>query len=177
VIAYRQCDRRYPFLWESTDQPAARWNAAGAGPVQYFASTPDGAWAEFVRHEEIVDEADLLGIRRAMWAVDLPHEPDDFSDTDLPETTLTGGLDSYAECQAEAQRLKNLGRVGLRAPSAALVPGAAGGYRVELGFRPGPRRDGDTYVVFGVLPFAVGWQVVDEGWPPAALLPSVRPLA
>ena len=151
MIAYRQCDRRYPYLWESTDQPAARWNSAGAGPVQYFSNTPDGAWAEFIRHEEIVDEADLLGVRRAMWAIDVPHESDDFAEPALPTDVLTGGIGSYPDCQAEAQR-------------------------VELGFRPAPPRDGLTYVAFGTMPRAVGWQVVDEGRPPATLLPSVRPL-
>ncbi len=176
MIVYRHCDRRYPFLWESTDQPAARWNAAGAGPVQYFASTPDGAWAEFIRHEQITDEADLLGVRRAMWVIDVPHEPDEFARSGLPAVVLTGGLESYADCQAEAQRLKDDGELGLRVPSAALRPGTAGGYRVELGVRPGPPRDGVAYVVFGVLPLAVGWQVVHAGRPPATLLPAVRPL-
>ena len=69
MIAFRHCDRRWPFLWESAVQPQARWHGEGEGPVQYLADTPDGAWAEFLRHEEITDEADLAGVSRALWAV------------------------------------------------------------------------------------------------------------
>ena len=66
MIAFRHCDRRWPFLWESAVQPQARWHGDGEGPVQYLADTPDGAWAEFLRHEEITDEADLAGVSRAL---------------------------------------------------------------------------------------------------------------
>ena len=57
MIVYRHADARFPFLWESADQPPARWHGSGEGPVQYFADTPDGAWAEFVRHEGITEES------------------------------------------------------------------------------------------------------------------------
>src|SRR5205823_2277822 len=41
----------------------------GDGPAQYFADTPVGAWAEFLRHEGITDEADLLqSCPRDNWA-------------------------------------------------------------------------------------------------------------
>ena len=69
MIAFRQVDRRYPFLWEDASQPAARWHADGEGPAHYFADTPDGAWAELLRHEEIIDQDDLRTIRRQMWAI------------------------------------------------------------------------------------------------------------
>jgi hypothetical protein len=46
-MLFRHTDPRFPFLWESTDQPPARWHDRGEGPVQYLADTPDGAWAEF----------------------------------------------------------------------------------------------------------------------------------
>jgi hypothetical protein len=49
-------------LWEAASQPAARWHADGEGPAQYLADTPVGAWAEFLRHEGITDEADLSGV-------------------------------------------------------------------------------------------------------------------
>ena len=71
MIAFRQCDARCPFLWEGAAQPEGRWHAAGEGPAHYFADTPDGAWADFLRHEEIRDAADLATIRRAIWAVDI----------------------------------------------------------------------------------------------------------
>ena len=74
MILFRHCDRRFPFLWESSAQPGARWHAEGEGPVQYFADTPSGAWAEFLRHEGVREEKDLGGIRRALWAVEVRVE-------------------------------------------------------------------------------------------------------
>ncbi len=71
MIGFRHADPRYPFLWEGADQPAARWHATGDGPAHYFSDTPDGAWAELLRHEEISDPDDLATIRRTLWAVDL----------------------------------------------------------------------------------------------------------
>ena len=59
MIGFRQVDARYPFLWEDSRQPEGRWHAAGDGPAHYIADTPDGAWAEFLRHEEITDPDDL----------------------------------------------------------------------------------------------------------------------
>ena len=43
MILFRHADPRRPFFWESSVQPAGRWHAAGDGPVQYLADTPDGA--------------------------------------------------------------------------------------------------------------------------------------
>jgi hypothetical protein len=57
MIVYRHADARFPFLWEGASQPPARWHGPGEGPVQYFADTPDGARAEFLRHEGIVEES------------------------------------------------------------------------------------------------------------------------
>ena len=65
MIVYRHADPRFPFLWEGNDQPPARWHGQGEGPVQYFADTPDGAWAEFLRHEGIRADAELVNLRRA----------------------------------------------------------------------------------------------------------------
>jgi hypothetical protein len=55
VIVYRHCDPRFPFLWETASQPAARWQEEGEGPVHYLADTPDGAWPELLHHEGITD--------------------------------------------------------------------------------------------------------------------------
>ncbi len=172
MMTYRNCDRRFPFLWESADQPEARWNFAGGGPVQYLADTPDGAWAEFLRHEEIVEEVDFAGIARALWAVDADTE--NLDTPDLPEATMTGGASTYPTCQAEAQRLRDAGARGITAPSAALLPRTAGGYRIDTGFQPGPPRDGRVYVLFGTQPEATGWIIVDQGRPPLELLRRVQ---
>ena len=71
-LGFRHCDPRFGFLWTTPAQPAARWHGHGEGPANYFADTPSGAWAEFLRHEGIVDPEDLAGVRRSLWAVELP---------------------------------------------------------------------------------------------------------
>lgn len=172
MILYRHNDNRYPFLWEDATQPSARWHRVGEGPAQYFAGTPGGAWAEFLRHEEISEEADLEGVSRALWAVEV-GDPDT-SAPKLPEVLSRGGRDSYPACQDEAARLRADGATALVAKSAALRDGRAGGWRVELGFREGPRADGMTFVLFGTQPDVVGWLVVDRGRPPVETLTAVR---
>ena len=69
MIAYRHTDPRFPFLREDSLQSAGRWNAPGE-LTHYLCDTPDGAWAEFLRHEEIRNPEDLPTVRRALWAVD-----------------------------------------------------------------------------------------------------------
>ena len=172
MIGFRHADPRCPFLWEGADQPAARWHAAGGGPAHYFSDTPDGAWAEFLRHEEISDPEDLATIRRDLWAVDL-GDPS-LASPDLPREVLTGGHTSYSACQAEASRLRRLGARGLDTPTAALVPGGAGGWRVDGGLQPGEPRGGRVFVLFGRRPELVGWRATAAGQPGGELLAVVR---
>lgn len=174
MITFRHCDRRWPFLWESSKQPPARWHGEGEGPVQYLSDTPDGAWAEFIRHEEITDEEDLDGVSRALWAVSVA-EPS-WVTPDLPEPTMTGSLDTYPDCQSEARRLRKVGVEALEVPSAALQPGTAGGHVVDGGLQEAAAADGRTFVLFGRRPDVVGWVAVDDGRPPRGLLGRVRPL-
>ena len=179
MIGYRHVDPRYPFLWESAEQPAARWHGEGEGPASYFADTPHGAWAEFLRHEAITDADDLLGIRRALWAVDIPDEQLDRAVRPiLPAKTATGGLDSYPACQALARRLRRRkpAPTCLVAASAALTPGGASGWRVDGGLSDGPGRDGLVVVLYGRQPHLVGWSAVNTGQPDPRILPLVRPL-
>lgn len=174
MIAFRHADRRLPFLWEGTGQPAGRWNAEGEGPVHYFADTPDGAWAEFLRHEEITEQEDLATITRTLWAVELPDAG--YATPALPPDVLTGGAESQGACRAEARRLAAEGVMGLQAPSAALREGGAAGWRVERGLAAGPVRDGKTIVLFGARPDLFGWRAA-HGTPDEDLLPRVRPLS
>lgn len=179
MIGFRHVDPRYPFLWESSEQPAGRWNGAGEGPANYFADTPEGAWAEFLRHEGITETRDLLGIRRALWAVDIPDDRlDDAARPIVPARTAHGGLDSYPRCQAVARRLraKRPGLSCLVASSAALLPGGASGWRVDGGLSAGPARDGVVVVLYGRQPDLVGWSAVHLGQPDPRILPHVRPL-
>jgi hypothetical protein len=174
-IGFCHCDPRYPFLWTTADQPAARWHAAGEGPANYFSDTPIGAWAEFLRHEGITDEADLAGVRRSMWAVELPDEGDSLPS--LPDADLFGDESSYPACQAEARRLRAAGAIALTVRGAAVLPGQARGWRVGGGglVPDSLERHGRVWVVFGSIEL-IGWVVVDGGRPPALVLPSVRPL-
>jgi hypothetical protein len=151
LIVYRHADPRFPFLWEGLDQPPARWHVPGEGPVHYFADTPDGAWAEFLRHEGITNESELVNMRRALWAIELPEE---FSPgiPRLPEPVLTGGIETYEACQKEARRLRAEGVEALRLPSAAVLRGGARGWRVEGGLQLAAERNGLVFVVFGARP-------------------------
>lgn len=174
MIVFRHGDPRLPFLWEDDSQPAGRWHGDGEGPAQYFADTPDGAWAEFLRHEEIRDPEDLATIRRTLWAVEIDDA--DGTRPELPEGTLVGGDESHVACREEARRLRARGCHRLEAPSAALLPGAAGGHRVAGGLRAGPRREGRTIVLYGRRPRLVGWRATHRGAPGIDLLGRVRHL-
>jgi len=172
MMLFRQVDARFPFLWEGAGQPAGRWHADGDGPAHYFSDTPDGAWAEFLRHEEITDVEDLLTIRRQLWAVEVGDAP--ATPVELPSRVLTGGLDTYARCQREAAAMRSRGVTRLVAPSAALGRGAAGGVSVDHGVHPAPPRDGSVIVIFGESADLVGWIAAEDARPPANLLGRVH---
>jgi hypothetical protein len=171
MIAFRHADPRLPFFWENARQPGGRWHADDEGPVQCLADTPDGAWAEFLRHEEIQDPDDVATIRRALWAIELDESPG--AAPELPIATMTGGLHSYAACRAEAARLRASGVTRLDAPSAALTD--ARPFIVRGGLHPSDPRPARTMVFFGV-PRAAGWRAAAEGRPHRELLARVRPL-
>jgi hypothetical protein len=172
MIAFRQVDWRYPFLWEDASQPAGRWHGEGEGPAHYFADTPDGAWAEFLRHEEIDDPADLLTIRRQMWAVEIGERPT--RHVDLPLPILTGGTDTYPRCQQRARALRAKGIDRLTAPSASLIAGGARALRVRDGVHAADPRDGVVIVIFGRPDELLGWPAAVDARPADDLLPRVR---
>ncbi len=173
-LGFRHCDSRFGFLWQVSIQPPARWHAAGSGPANYFADTPTGAWAEFLRHEGITDAADLPGVRRSLWAVELPEE--EYGRPTLDDATLLGGEQTYPDCQAEAERLRQRGFARLEAPAAALLPGGASGFTSSPTLSAAKvQRDGRVWVLFGPCD-AVGWPAVVDGAPPTATLSVVRPL-
>jgi hypothetical protein len=172
VIVFRHADPRFPFLWESSAQPAARWHGEGEGPVGYFSATADAAWAEFLRHEEIRDPADLPGVRRALWAVQVEEVPE--TRPRLARDVSVGPPATYAECQAEAHRLREAGATGLVAPCAAVKENTASGFRTDGGLRPARRGRERTIVLFGRRPDLVGWAACAEGRPRDDLLDRVR---
>lgn len=173
MIVFRHADPRLPFLWESRTQPAARWHDDDEGPAHYFADTPDGAWAELLRHEEIRDAEDLATLRRAMWAVEI-DDAEAAARPAVADATATGGRETHAACRAAARALRDGGATRLDAPSAALAPGGAHGQRVDGGLRDAPARDGRTIVLFGARPTLTGWRAALEGRPGAELLAKVR---
>jgi RES domain len=175
MIVFRQADPRFPFLWSESSQPAGRWHAEGEGPAHYFADTPDGAWAELLRHEEITEADDAATIRRAMWAIEIGDE--NCEPVSLPDAVVTGGLQTYPRCQVHAAKLRANGARRLVAPSAALLTGGAGGCEVVGGIeRPAAPRDGGVIVIFGAPDDLIGWKVVDRGSPPVEVLARVRAL-
>lgn len=173
--AFRHADARFPFFWEDTTQPPARWHAAGGGPVQYLADTSDGAWAEFLRHEEITDVADLAGIARSIWAVQLPDDIDNAHPVSIP--AAVGDLGSYGDCQAYAAAQRAAGVKMLFAPSGALQRGCARGQVTNAGLREATDRDGHIYVLYGTYPTLSAWRIVERGAPSARILGLVRHFA
>jgi len=172
MIAFRHVDARYPFVWDDTRQPAGRWHAGGDGPAHYFADTPDGAWAEFLRHEDITDEADLRTVRRQMWAVEIGDAA--AHAVDLPTAVLTGGPETYARCQRYAADARRAGVTRLVARSAALVEGGATGRRIGRAGGDDVERNGRVMVIFGSPADFVGWIAGTDARPSADLLPRVH---
>src|SRR5438552_7504473 len=160
-----------PLADGGTAAGALAW--CGRRPAHYFADTPDGAWAEFLRHENITDPEDLDGVRETIWAIELPDDLN-LSAPELPPQALLGGSESYAACQAEGRRLRAAGAAGLTAISAALVPTQARGWRVEGGLHAGPRRDGRVVVLYGARPELVGWRAGIQARPDGELLSKIR---
>ena len=80
--------------------------------MQYLANTPTLAWAEWIRHQEIEDPADLEGVAAALLAVLIPAH---WSDRDLQAVKMTMEL-------VLVDQLKAQGALGLLAPTAAATP-------------------------------------------------------
>jgi hypothetical protein len=174
VICFRNADVDLPFFWESSEQPPARWHGPGEGPAQYLATTPDAAWAEFLRHQEITDPVDVAGIERAMWAVDLPEDEAPRA-PELASDVLLGDQSTYRDCQREAARLRAAGATRLMASSAATNADTPSGWVTDGGLRPGHPVVESTVVLFGARPAVVGWQACAVGRPAPMLLARVRP--
>ena len=171
MIAFRHADPRFPFLWAFASQPPGRWNRRGE-LTHYFSDTPDGAWAEFLRHEEIHEPEDLTTVRRALWAVDIGNEP--AARPIFPVRMLSGGKESWAECQQWASGIRARGADGITARSFALRRAGAHGWRVEADLRRGPDRDGKVFALFGPRPDLVGWAATVSGRPGKELLDDVQ---
>ena len=172
MMAFRRVDARYPFLWEDAFQPAGRWHADGEGPAHYFADTPNGAWAELLRHEEISDPEDLGTIRGQIWAVEIGDAPSER--VALPLDILMGGPDTHPTCQEAVRAIRARGVRRVAAVTAALRPGGARGWRIEGSVQPGEPRDGLTIVIFGPPGDLLGWVAGEDARPSVDLLDRVN---
>jgi hypothetical protein len=174
VIVYRAVGPSHPFLWDSTSQPPARWHEPDDAPVQYFSDTPEGAWAEVLRHFHLTQPDDLEGLAKSLWTVRLPDDLR-LADPDLPTDVLTGGYDTYPACREEAERIRRAGFDGIIAPSAALIDSrpwlTRGGGIIPSGIRPEPAH---TIVLFGEWSGIAAHQACWEGRPADWLQPRVR---
>jgi hypothetical protein len=157
----------------TADQPPGRWHAAGEGPCHYLASSAKGAWAEIIRHEEIVDVDDALDLDLSLWGVETPRPTEE---PRLARATLTGDRGTYPSCQEEIRRLRAGGAAGLVAPSAAVLSGVAEAHSVG--------HDGafvvtlvptETVVWFGAPVMLVALPAA-QGHPDPSVLSDVRPL-
>lgn len=180
-LGFRVCDRRYPFLWETTGQPRGRWNRAGDQPVHYLATTPTVAWAEWIRHQDIEDPDDLAGVAAALWAVLIPAA---WGATDLPavelpiEQVLSGSHEAQDARLELVDALRRQGAQGLLAPTAALQHSdrVSPCVRVCDGVQQQDQLEVPAQVILLWCPATLlaGWCCVPEGRPGPEVLPLVR---
>jgi hypothetical protein len=175
MIVYRHADARFPFLWEGASQPPARWHGPGEGPVRYFADTPDGARAEFLRHEGIVEESEVVNVRRAMWAVEAPDDLPAAAPR-LSAPVLTGGIATYEECTEGGAPVACQRREGVARAFSRFASRRREGWKVDGGLQPAAERDGTVLAVFGSRPDFGGWMAAFAARPRSDLLGRVRHL-
>ena len=169
LVAFRYSSYDVPF-WVRANTRDGRWNVAGGQPTQYWALTPEAAWAELIRHENLRSEQELEFVRMSIWVCRVPVSMlvdlriaaarDKWQASD---EELTG--DAWAPCQSLGERLRIDAR-GVIAPSAAL-PGhdclTLFGARRPIAWSATP-----------ALASAVPAARVAIGRPPAGLIERVR---
>lgn len=168
--AFRYSDYDTP-LWARANTLDGRWHVARRSPTQYFGITPDACWADLIRHENLRTGPELALVRMPLWVLQLSEQR--IGDYRTFEKAEAAGFppdalidDDWERCQAEGERLRQLGYRGVMAPSAAL-PGD-----LTLTLFGGRRAVGwdDDPLVASAIPA----KVVTIGAPPPGLLESVR---
>lgn len=171
-VAYRWTDYDTP-LWSRPNSTAQRWNRTREAPTQYLSLSPEGAWAELIRTEDLTSVAQVRLVSMPLWALHVreTHVADyaTFEKAEaagFPSDALVN--EDHERCRAEGTRLREHGFRGVLAPSAAL-PGAV------------------NLTLFGAR-LAVEWDCEEDrrlaaflpvrqlavGHPPDDLLPRVR---
>lgn len=124
LFLFRYADYDTPF-WDRPNSRPGRWHRVGDPPTQYWSMTPEGAWAELIRFEELTNEAELDLVRKPIWAcrvtsrmaVDL-RAPKQRKRHDILERALID--DDHAACQDLGAELRDSGCQLVLSPSAAL---------------------------------------------------------
>jgi hypothetical protein len=169
-IAHRYSSYDTPF-WVQENSQAGRWHRKGDGPTQYLSLSTDGAWAELIRNEELRAEGEVAMVSVSMWAVLVDQVM--IADYSTFERAERSGFDpstlveeGYERCQLEAARLRELGYLGVMAPSAAL-PDATNltlfGARMASTWDRAP-----------LLASSIPATIITKGAPPPGLLGKVR---
>lgn len=124
LTAFRWSTYDVPF-WSRPNSRDGRWNRAdGVSITQYWSLTPEAAWAELIRHEGLVTEAELDLVRMPIWVCHVPstflvdlRRTDEREAYGIDEEYLI--LDDWRPCQALGARLRRTHN-GVIAPCAAL---------------------------------------------------------
>lgn len=170
AIAFRYASYDVPF-WARPNSLPGRWHRAGDGPTQYWALTPDAAWAELVRHEQLTTPDDLALVDIPFWVCRTPlslvvdlRDPNEQTRFGLDEAALTSR--SWSRCQEAGREIRKTHR-GVLAPSAVLE-----GHANLTLF--GPRRMID-WMTESRLASTVPAALLAIGRPPDEILGKVRP--
>lgn len=125
LVAFRYSSYDVPF-WVRPNTYAQRWNVALEEPTQYWSLTPDGAWAELIRFNELTAEDQLDEVRMPIWVCRLSsmglldvrelNVRDHYS---LTPADLTA--EDWSSCQRAATAMRADGVRGILSPSAALA--------------------------------------------------------
>lgn len=120
---FRYSSYDVPF-WVLPNTRPGRWHVAGDAPTQYWSGSPDAAWAELIRSEELRSEAEVDLVRMPLWVCRFPFaELVDLRDISaqkaagLTREDLVG--ESWAACQQAGAVLRQ-SHSGVIAPAAAL---------------------------------------------------------
>lgn len=170
-VAYRWSDYDTP-LWARPNSGAQRWNRTREAPTQYLSLTPEGAWAELIRTEDLTSVAAVRLVSMPLWALHVRETR--VADYATFEKAEAAGFppdalvdEDHERCRAEGTRLRERGFRGVLAPSAAL-PGAVNltlfGARLAVAWDSGENR----------LAAFVPARQVAVGRPPDDLLARVR---
>jgi RES domain len=124
VIAYRQATFGNPLRAEPARQPGRYHSATEPSPTQYMCLHPLGPFAEFLRGHGLRTPDQVRHVRERTWALRL--ELDELTEVTF-ENADEFGLrpddlvdDDHTRCRQLAAELRDAGRPGIIAPSAAL---------------------------------------------------------